>query len=108
VVTIYTTSLKHRNYISCPNTVFTCFVWTWEKPALISLYSINWLVFITETETVYCAVRTECNVLTEQYYWYTVIQDIELIVMQLCDHRVISSNLNPQFSFHSRFFNISF
>ena len=28
------------------------------KTAIISLYSINWLVFITETECVYCAVRT--------------------------------------------------
>jgi hypothetical protein len=25
----------------------------------VSLYSFNWLVFITETECVYCAVRTE-------------------------------------------------
>jgi hypothetical protein len=25
---------------------------------IISLYSINWLVFITETECAYCAVRT--------------------------------------------------
>jgi len=24
------------------------------------VYSFNWLVFITETECVYCAVRTEC------------------------------------------------
>ena len=28
------------------------------KTAIISLYSINWLVCITETEYVYCAVRT--------------------------------------------------
>ena len=28
------------------------------RTAIISLYSINWLVFITETECVYCAVRT--------------------------------------------------
>ena len=35
-----------------------CFVWTWEQTAIISLYSINWLVFTTETECVYCAVRT--------------------------------------------------
>ena len=34
-----------------------CFVWIWEQTAIISLYSINWLVFITETECVYCAVR---------------------------------------------------
>jgi len=35
-----------------------CFVWIWEQTAVISLYSINWLVCITETECVYCAVRT--------------------------------------------------
>ena len=34
------------------------FVWIWEQTAIISLYNINWLVFITETESVYCAVRT--------------------------------------------------
>ena len=34
-----------------------CFVWIWEQTAIISLYSINWLVFITETECIYCAVR---------------------------------------------------
>jgi len=28
------------------------------QPAIISLHSINWLVFITDTECVYCAVRT--------------------------------------------------
>jgi hypothetical protein len=38
--------------------VFICFVRIWEQTAIISLYSINWLVFITETECVYCAVRT--------------------------------------------------
>ena len=27
-----------------------CFVWIWEQTEIISLYSINWLVFITETE----------------------------------------------------------
>ena len=42
----------------CPHSVFMCFVWIWEQTAIISLYSINWLVFITETESVYCAVQT--------------------------------------------------
>jgi hypothetical protein len=32
-----------------PHTVFMCFVWIWEQTAIISLYSIDWLVFITET-----------------------------------------------------------
>ena len=35
-----------------------CFVRIWEQTANISLYSDNWLVFITETVCVYCAVRT--------------------------------------------------
>ena len=35
-----------------------CFVWIGEQTAIISLYSINLLVFITETERVYCAART--------------------------------------------------
>jgi len=34
------------------------FVWISEQTAIISLYNINWLVFIAETECVYCAVRT--------------------------------------------------
>jgi len=31
-----------------------CFVWIWEQTAIISLYNINWLIFITETE---CLLR---------------------------------------------------
>ena len=41
------------------HTVFMCFVWISEQTANISLHSTNWFVFITETECVYCAVRTE-------------------------------------------------
>ena len=37
-----------------------CFVWIWEQTAIISLYRINWLFLITETECVYCAVRAAC------------------------------------------------
>jgi hypothetical protein len=42
-----------------PTQCFLCFVWIWEQTAIISLHSINWLVFITETECVYYAVRIE-------------------------------------------------
>jgi hypothetical protein len=59
LVTIYTTSLTLKNSTSCPRSVFMCSVWIWEQKAIISLYNINWLVFITETECVYCAVRTD-------------------------------------------------
>ena len=59
VVTICTANLTLSNSTFCPHSVFMCFVWIWEQTAIISLYSINWLVCITETECVYCAVRTE-------------------------------------------------
>ena len=54
------TGLTFNNSTVSPHSVFMCFVWIWEQTAIISLYSINWLVFITETGSVYCAVRTGC------------------------------------------------
>jgi hypothetical protein len=35
-----------------------CFVFIWEQTATCATYSINWLVFITEMESVYSAVGT--------------------------------------------------
>ena len=58
MVTICATSLTFTNSTFCPHSVFVCFVWISEQTAIIYLYSINWLVFITERECVYCAVRT--------------------------------------------------
>ena len=58
VVTICTTSVTFNNSLFRPHSVFMCFVWISEQKAIISLYSINWLVCVTETESVYCAVRT--------------------------------------------------
>jgi hypothetical protein len=52
--------LTFTNSTFCPHSVFVCFVWISEQTAIISPYSINWLVFITETECVYCAVWAEC------------------------------------------------
>ena len=57
-LSLYTASLTFNNSTFCPHSVFMCFVWIWEQTAIISLYSINWLVFITDTQCVYCAVRT--------------------------------------------------
>jgi hypothetical protein len=51
--------LTFNNSTFCPHIVFMCFVWISEQTAIISLYNINWLVCVTETECVYCAVRTE-------------------------------------------------
>jgi hypothetical protein len=73
VVTIRTTSLTFTNSTFCPHSVFMCFVWIWEQTAIISLYSINWLIFITETESVYCAVRSTFYVLpTQRIYVFCV------------------------------------
>jgi len=38
---------------------FVCFVWISEQTANFALQNIKRLVFITEVESVYCAVRTE-------------------------------------------------
>jgi len=46
-----------KNSTFCPHSLLMCSVWISEQTATISLY-INWPVFITETEGVYCAVRS--------------------------------------------------
>jgi hypothetical protein len=48
-----------NNSTFCPHSVFMCFVWISGQTAIISLYSINGLVCITEMLCVYCVVRTE-------------------------------------------------
>jgi len=37
---------------------FVCFVWISEQTAIFTLRNIKRLMFITEVESVYCAVRT--------------------------------------------------
>ena len=61
------------NSTFCPHSVFMCFMWISEQTAIISLYSINWLVFVTETECVYCAVRTGSSKYSRLKGWLTVI-----------------------------------
>ena len=39
-------------------TLYLCFVFIWEQTATCSTYSKNWLVFVTDMKSVYCAVRT--------------------------------------------------
>jgi hypothetical protein len=48
-----------KNSTFCSHSLFTCFIWISEQTAVISLYSVNWLDFIAETMSVYCAVRAE-------------------------------------------------
>jgi hypothetical protein len=47
--------LTLNNSACCPNTsAFMCFVRISEQTAIISLYSMNWSVFITEKECLLC------------------------------------------------------
>jgi hypothetical protein len=56
VVALHNARFNLKKFYGLP-THCSC-VWIWEQTAIISLDSINWLVCITETESVYCAVRT--------------------------------------------------
>ena len=59
VVTICTAKFNiHKSYV-LPTQCIYVFCVDLKKTAIISLHNINWLVFITETESVYCAVQTE-------------------------------------------------
>ena len=49
--------VEHSAFLSSAHTV-NLFCMDLRTKAIISLYSINWLVCRTETECVYCAVRT--------------------------------------------------
>ena len=46
-----------NNSTFCLHRIFIGFVWISEQTAIISVYSINWTVCITETESVYSVVR---------------------------------------------------
>ena len=55
--------VKQNDYTICINSTFVCFVRFSEHTAIIFLYTINWLVLITEVECVYCAVQTESSII---------------------------------------------
>jgi hypothetical protein len=68
-----------------------CFVWISEQTAIVSLYSINWVVCIIETECVYCAVRTvSLYVLLVNLKYLTVLNNITL------DNYVFNSGTETQ------------
>ena len=51
---VWHSNIPHGDYIA-----LMCFVWLSEQTVAFVLHSINRLVFITEAESVYCAVRTK-------------------------------------------------
>jgi len=50
-----------------------CFVWIWEQTAIISLYSINWLVCITETE---CLLRGTDWIFIYNSGWFRLLKEL--------------------------------
>jgi hypothetical protein len=50
--------VQYSRIVRSAHTVFVCFVLIWEKNSDLCHLIINWLVFITEMKSVYCAVRT--------------------------------------------------
>ena len=48
-------------YVLPTHSVLMCFAWISEQTAIISLYSINGLDLVTETESVYRAVRNKSS-----------------------------------------------
>ena len=77
-----------------------CFMWIWEQTAIISLYNINWLVFITQTECVYCAVRTGSLCVCVCIYIYIYIFNVILGLKWLCrtllstvDHNLLCTTI---------------
>ena len=72
-----------------------CFVWISEQTAIISLYSINWLVCITEKVCVYCEVRT--GSLTDiqnplRLYMFKVVQNLLRVFIKNSVHEFICRN----------------
>jgi hypothetical protein len=75
---------NNDNSTFCPHSAFMCFVWIWEQTATISLYSINWLVFITETECVYCAVRMKPLNFVQVNFVNLIFQRVSIRKLRLC------------------------
>ena len=57
-VTLRTNRFSVQKLCNADYIAFMCFVWISEQTVTFALFITNRLVFITEEECVYCAVRT--------------------------------------------------
>jgi hypothetical protein len=74
--------LAFRNPTFCPHSVFIFFVWISQQIAIISLYSVNWLVYITDevftaryelnlqVKATTVTISTSASTFTYSYYYY--------------------------------------
>jgi hypothetical protein len=66
--------VEHPTILRSAHTVYFCSVWIPQQTVIISLYSVNGLVFITEMDCVYCSVRngslniTQVNLSFQMHY----------------------------------------
>ena len=90
VVTICTTSLTLNISIFRPHILFICSIWISEQTTIVSLYNINWLVCITETECVYCAVRTGCLYIIQTIVFKPLLNSSSIFAARSRD--LVSSN----------------
>jgi hypothetical protein len=70
-----------------------CSEWISKQTAIISLYSINWLVFITELDSVYCAVRDECLNTFPVSFCLQVLLWVQLQTVQLTANCGLCTNV---------------
>ena len=95
-----------------------CFVFIWEQTATCATYSINWLVFITETKSVYCAVRTgslnkAVCALSLEGLKYTTTTSLDIVwnslspsrsvnkIMKNCKGSLVTNTKTPNLNSHS-------
>jgi hypothetical protein len=71
---------KIQGFYILPTHVSLYFTWIWEQTAIISIALTDWF-FITETERVYCAVRT---------LPLNIILDNPIVVQTLLDSSIAS------------------
>ena len=79
-------------YVLPTQCIYVFFLWISEQTAIISLYGINCLVFITETECVYCAVGAE---------YLIVIHFNPLISLLPCQYQSTNSPHSSSFTWCS-------
>jgi hypothetical protein len=72
-VTVRTVRFNSQQFYVLPTQCIYVFCVDLRTNSDISLYSIDWLVFITETECLYCAVRSTFYVLPTQCFYVSCV-----------------------------------
>jgi hypothetical protein len=90
--------LQHIEILCSAHNAFMRFAWISEQTAIISLYSINLSVFITEAENVYCAVRTRSLTFKNRASY---IEDGQTATLQMLHFIYFFNNFNSEYFKHA-------